>query len=293
MKEQRFLNRNTINIVFFMLLFNLVLNIDLKKYGWNNSFSKEKEKSLNNSLVHGRVISVHKSKYEVITSEGIFFCEILGNIQFQKDPLLKPAVGDWVLLKKDNNVFIIYEILKRKSIIKRQKENDRFPKPIAANVDIAVIIQSVVQDFNINRLNRILTHVNDANIKPIIIFNKIDLVSNRYISDIKEELMNIASDIKKFFISVKTGLGIVSFKKELISGKTIILIGSSGVGKSSLVNLFIDRDLQNTNEIIKKTGKGRHTTTSRRLIMLDNGALVIDTPGTREFGISIDDIITR
>ncbi len=264
------------------------MNINLEHYGWDDFFAVAKKSSTNNNLEHGRVVSVHKSRYEVVTSEGLFSCEILGNIQFQKDPLQQPAVGDWVLLKQEKETRVIHELLVRKSLIKRQKKHDNFPKPIAANIDVAIIVQSVGDDFNIKRLDRILVHVYEAGITPVIVINKIDLADD--ISLIQNDLQNLNHDIQVIYTSYKTGAGLDELENLLVPGDTVIFIGSSGVGKSSIINHMLGHELQTTQEVMESTGKGKHTTTSRRLIKMDNGVLVIDTPGTREFGMHSDGI---
>ncbi len=273
------------------------MNIDLKQYGWDDFFANAKKlacpsdsegTSENSNLEHGRIVSVHKSKYEVVISDGIFSCEILGNLQFQKDPLDKPAVGDWVLLGNEAGTRFISEILARKSLIKRQKKHDNFPKPIAANIDCAIVVQAIGPDFNITRLERILIHIIDAGVKPMIIINKIDLDDGE-LDDIKSSLNKLNYNINILFTSYITGEGIDELQKILTPGETVIFVGSSGVGKSSIINSMLGHAMQVTREITDKTGKGKHTTTARRLILLNNGILVIDTPGTREFGMHSDD----
>lgn len=263
--------------------------VNLSEYGWNDFFARSKNNSENKHLVHGRVVSVHKSRYEVALENGIFSCEVLGNIQFQKDPLSLPAVGDFVLCDFIHDTYVIHEVLKRKNIIKRQKKHDSFPKAIAANIDQAIIVQAIGEDFNIKRLERILVHVYEADVKPIVIINKIDLGKESDLLQVKLELQNINKDIKILFTSFVTGEGINDLENELKSGETVMFIGSSGVGKSSIINYMAGRELQVTQEITESTGKGKHTTTARRLIKMDTGILVVDTPGTREFGMNEDD----
>ncbi len=265
------------------------MNINLEQYAWDDFFAEAKKSSLHPQLQHGRVVSVHKSKYEVVTSDGVFSCDILGNLQFQKNPLLKPAVGDWVLLDFRSDVFVIVEILKRKTLLKRQKKHDRFPKPLAANVDKAVIVQAVGLDFHIKRLERILTHVYEAGVTPLVVIHKVDQASGEERARIQSELNKIPTDIPLFFTSIQMGEGIEDFEKALQARETIVFMGSSGVGKSSLINHLIGKPLLKTQEVMERTGKGKHTTTARRLLKLPSGVLLIDTPGTREFGMHFDD----
>ncbi|MCD5390146.1 MAG: ribosome small subunit-dependent GTPase A [Candidatus Pacebacteria bacterium] len=262
--------------------------INLADYGWNSFYADAKNSSENSHLEHGRIVSVHKSKYEVVINSGIFSCEILGNLQFQKNPLDKPAVGDWVLLDEEAGTKLIVEILARKSLIKRQKKHDNFPKPIAANIDRGIVVQAIGPDFNIKRLERILIHIIDAGVEPMIIINKIDLADGE-LDDIKLAIKKLNYNIDILYTSYITGEGIDELAEKLTPGETVIFIGSSGVGKSSIINSMLGHAKQATREITDKTGKGKHTTTARRLILLDNAVLVIDTPGTREFGMHSDD----
>lgn len=263
------------------------MSIDLKKYGWDEFFADAKNSSNESHLEHGRVISVHKLHYDVFLEQGIVTCDILGVIQFQKDPLVQPAVGDWVLVGWHADTPVIHEVLARKTLLKRQKKHDTFPKPIAANVDHAVIIQSAQNDYNINRIERILVHIHDAQMQPSIIINKTDLVSTAQLDEIKTELASF--DVPVFYTSTQMPESIGVFTRTLLPGSTVVFIGSSGVGKSSLLNIIHGTHLQKTQGIMEKTGKGKHTTTARTLFKTDQGFLIIDTPGTREFGMNNDD----
>jgi|AntAceMinimDraft_13_1070369.scaffolds.fasta_scaffold10155_3 ribosome biogenesis GTPase len=263
------------------------MHTDLNNYGWDKFFDKSKELSTQPTLEHGRVISVHKLHYDVILKNGLVTCDILGTIQFQKNPLDIPAVGDWVLVGWHADTPVIHELLTRKTLLKRQKKHDTFPKPIAANVDIAVVIQSARGDFNISRLERILVHIQGADLYPIIIINKIDLVSDEDLSSIKNKVSDL--NVHVFYTSTKKPESLDEFVHFLGKGKTVVFIGSSGVGKSSLLNIIHGKEIQKTQAIMEKTGKGKHTTTARTLFKTKQGFLIIDTPGTREFGMNAED----
>jgi ribosome biogenesis GTPase / thiamine phosphate phosphatase len=265
----------------------LIMSINLEEYGWNVSFALAKETSKNNKLIHGRVVSVHKLHYDVAFESGIATCDVLGTLQYQKDPLLLPAVGDWVLVDYHAKTPVVHEVLVRKSLLKRQKKHDRFPKPIAANVDYAVIIQSAEDDFNVKRIERILVHIYEAKVLPLIVINKIDLVNESIRTEIQKTLRSIHVPI--FYTSAKTQESVNDFISTLQAEKTYVFIGSSGVGKSTLLNLIHGEEIQKTQEITEKTGKGKHTTTARKLVRTESGILIIDTPGTREFGMYSED----
>ncbi len=266
------------------------MKISLKDYGWDSFFAEAKKKSKYHDKEHGRVVAVHKSRYEVVTQSGIFSCEILGNIQFQKKDTMLPAVGDWVLLDSYRKTFVIVDILKRKNYLTRQKKHDSVPKGFAANVDIAFIIQSLEgDDFNIKRLERILVHLEKADIRPFLIFNKIDVLDEKALAETKERLARELPHLSSFFISVKEEIGLERLVSYFATGETIIFIGSSGVGKSSLLNRLSQKEQAKTQSVSDVTGKGKHTTSARRLFRLNSGALVIDTPGTREFGMHDED----
>ena len=266
----------------------------LKKYGLNSEFeNKYKELIFKKpDLIPGRVISVHRTNYDVITEDGEIVCEITGNRRKDKDIYSKPIVGDWVLLRlgKGDNANIIEEILERKTILERRRaHSDSEVQIIATNVDIAVIVQSLNQDFSVNRIERVLTQLAYTGINPVIVLNKLDLVDD--IHDIKKEMRSIASkNIPIIYSSFTTGEGLPDIQEHLNPNQTVVFMGSSGVGKSSIINTMLDSSNQQlTGEVSEWSGKGKHTTTARKLFLLKNDVIVIDTPGTREFGLTVDD----
>jgi ribosome biogenesis GTPase len=267
----------------------------LQKYGWNSEIETELKNLLfkKSDIVPGRVISVHRTQYEIMTENGMIIGEISGNRLKNEDIYSKPVVGDWlaISLGEGNNANLIENILKRRTILERRRAHSQVEVQImASNVDTAVIVQSLVQDFNMNRLERVLVQLTDTGIKPLIVLNKIDLIDD--VSIIHHQMKSISSDVPIIYASFKTGEGISIIHDFLKPSETVIFIGSSGVGKSSIINTMLDERIeQKTGTVSDYSGKGKHTTTVRKLFLLDNGVIVIDTPGTREFGLTVDDEI--
>ena len=157
---------------------------------------------------------------------------------------------------------------------------------IAANIDYAFIIQAVDRDFNINRIERYLTICNTSNVKPIIILNKIDLISDSELSELISKVQERIKQVPIIHISNESQKGFEKLKESIEKGKTYCLLGSSGVGKSTLLNNLSGNRLMKTNTISTSTNKGRHVTSHRELLVLENGAILIDNPGMREVGIA-------
>ncbi|MBN2214335.1 MAG: ribosome small subunit-dependent GTPase A [Bacteroidales bacterium] len=237
----------------------------------------------------GRVITEHKERYNVLTEKGEFEAEITGNMRFTAENRLDyPAVGDWVTLTVyDDSFAIIHQIFPRKSVLVRQAVG-RFgdKQVIAANIDFAFIVQSADRDFNINRLERYLTICYAAPIRPIIILSKTDLLSGEGLSELVARLNQRIADTQLIPLSNQTMNGYNTLLSALVKGKTYCFLGSSGVGKSTIINNLAGQELIKTNNISFSTGKGKHTTSRRELIILSNGSILIDTPGLREVGIA-------
>ncbi|MCF8405759.1 MAG: ribosome small subunit-dependent GTPase A [Bacteroidales bacterium] len=241
------------------------------------------------SFETGRIISEHKERYVVKTTEGEYDAEIIGNLRFTAQKRSDfPAVGDWVAISEfDENKVLIHAIFPRKTLIERQAVGKHGEKQIiASNIDFALIVQAVDRDFNINRIERYLTVCNAAKVKPILILSKIDLVSEAELSNHESIVQERIKDIPVIGLSNASQKGIESLRKQIIKGKTYCLMGSSGVGKSSLLNTLSGKSVMETNTISSSTNKGRHITTHRELFMLENGGILIDNPGMREVGIA-------
>jgi ribosome biogenesis GTPase len=237
----------------------------------------------------GRVISEHKERYVVKTVENEFDAEIIGNLRFSAHNRMDfPAVGDWVAISEyDDKKVLIHSVFPRMTIIERQAVGKQTEKQIiATNIDFAFILQAVDRDFNINRIERYLTICNASNVKPIIILNKIDLISD---DDLLMLILKVEERVKQIpviALSNETKEGIEKLREWIVKGKTYCLLGSSGVGKSTLLNNLSGKHVMKTNTISSSTSKGRHITSHRELIVLENGGIIIDNPGMREVGIA-------
>ena len=263
-----------------MILEDLGYNIDLENYRMNQGFD---------SFEVGRVISEHKERYVVKTAENEYDAEIIGNLRFSAYKRSDfPAVGDWVAISEyDEDKVVIHSVFPRKTVIERQAVGKQGEKQIiATNIDFAFIVQAVDRDFNINRIERYLTICNSSNVRSIIILNKIDLINDIELKKLIAEVQARVKQVQIIAISNETKKGIERLKEGIQKGKTYCLLGSSGVGKSTLLNHLSGRQLMKTKTISSSTNKGRHVTSHRELLVLENGGILIDNPGMREVGIA-------
>ncbi|TXK74672.1 ribosome small subunit-dependent GTPase A [Mesonia sp. K4-1] len=261
----------------------------LEHLGYNDKIEKLRIQYNLGDFEIGRIISEHKERYIVKTEKGEFDAEITGNLRYTANTREDfPAVGDWVAISEyDDDKVLIHSVFPRKTIIERQAIGKQGEKQIiATNIDFAFIVQAVDRDFNINRIERYLTICNTSNVKPIIILNKIDLIGDTVLTDLMSKVQERVKQVPVIAISNESQKGIERVKKHIAKGKTYCLLGSSGVGKSSLLNNLSGKQLMKTNTISTSTNKGRHVTSHRELIVLENGGIIIDNPGIREVGIA-------
>ena len=237
----------------------------------------------------GRVTQEHRERYVVSTGDDEYDAEITGNLRFSANSRADfPAVGDWVaMIICDSNHAIIHKILPRKSVLERQAVA-KFGECqiISTNIDFAFIVQAINNNFSINRLERYLTICYSANIEPILVISKIDLSTQKDIRNAITELETRDKKVKYILLSNTTHKGLDQILDFIQKGKTYCVVGSSGVGKSTLINNLLNNNILRTGEISQSTNKGRHITAHRELFVLENGGIIIDTPGMKELGMT-------
>ena len=264
------------------------MHTKLEKLGFNRWFQEKNEALQIPDCRVARVTEVNRDGYLVRNEDSEVIAELTGNLMFSAESSMDlPSVGDWVFVQyhNDGTFAVIHKMFPRKSFLRRKTPGRKIDyQLIASNIDIACIVQACDFDFNIRRLERYLVMVNEGGIEPVILLTKSDLISPKMMDQRISEIRHSNINSKVISLSNKTGFGQDHVRQILEAGKTHCLIGSSGVGKTTLLNHLIGRDLLETKTVREHDGKGRHATTRRQLIFLDQGSMLIDTPGMRELG---------
>lgn len=231
-----------------------------------------------------RVTAVHKGRFGIVSDFGEGFAVLKGKEYYYENALF-PTVGDFVLIdhNKDGDSRIIKTLERKTFFSRRDPDKGRGEQAVAANFDYVFIMQSMNHDFNPKRLERYLTAARQSKAEPVIVLTKADLADDHLPYVI--ETSRVAPGVKTCVVSSSRSDGIEELAPYLKKGKTLVFLGSSGVGKSSLVNALAGEKVMDVNGIREDDSKGRHTTTHRELIMLKSGVMVIDTPGMRELGM--------
>ena len=234
--------------------------------------------------IPARVTAVHKERYEIVCAHGITHAK-LKTKEYYVDVQDFPTTGDFVMVNYiENGDSQIHATLPRKTFFSRRDPTPgRSEQAVAANFDYVFIMQSLNQDFNPKRLERYLTLAWQSGATPVILLTKADLVEDYW--DYLTQVERVAAGVNTHVVSAHTGFGLNRLNAYLQPGKTVVFLGSSGVGKSSLVNALAGETVMTVNAIREDDSKGRHTTTHRQLIRLQNGVMIIDTPGMRELGM--------
>lgn len=228
-----------------------------------------------------RVIAEHKTKYTISLDDHQYSATVRGSF-FERD--IFPKVGDWVLCSIfEDTQAVIEEILPRTSSIARLAPSTEKPQVIVANVDLIFIVMGLDGDFNLNRLERYLLLARQNNIKPVIVLNKADTVEdkNHYLKEVE----TIGGDTAIHTVSARTGQGMEVLRSYFNKDTSVVLLGSSGAGKSTITNWILGTDTQRVGEVRNDDSRGRHTTTSRQLFKVPGGGFLIDTPGVRELAL--------
>jgi ribosome biogenesis GTPase len=262
--------------------------MELITLGFDKWFEDKRAEALRPDCSVARVTAVHKDSCLVRNEKGEVPAETAGTFAYSVESSTDlPAVGDWALVRyhNDETFAVIHGLLPRRSFLRRKTPGKKIDyQMIAVNIDAALIVQSCDFDFNLRRLERYLVMVHEGHIEPILLLTKSDLVGPEMLEQRISEVRRANIQCTVLPLSNVTGAGVDSMRQMLEPGKTYCLVGSSGVGKTTLLNHLIGRDVFETGAVRASDGKGRHTTAQRQLIVLENGAMLIDTPGMRELG---------
>ena len=262
--------------------------MELVTLGFNQWFEDKRSEALRPDCTVARVTSVYKDSYLIRNNKSEVLAELAGSFIYSAESSIDlPSVGDWALVQfhNDDTFAIIHGLLPRRSFLRRKTPGKNIDyQMIAVNIDSAFIVQACDLDFNLRRLERYLVMVHEGHIEPILLLTKSDLVSPEKLEQRILEVRQANIKCKVLPLSNATGFGVDHVRQLLEPGNTYCLVGSSGVGKTTLLNNLIGRDLFETSTVRASDGKGKHTTARRQLIVLDQGAMLIDTPGMRELG---------
>lgn len=254
----------------------------LEALGWTDERQRAFQPHAREGLVAGRVVSEHRTHLQVATQDGEIEAEIPGrmwnSVELRSD---MPGVGDFVGVTpaSGDGPAIVEVVLARTSAIIRQAAGERRPQLIAANVDVVMIVTALDGDFNLERIGRYLAVVRDGGAEPVFVINKADIGEG--IDAAVAELAELAPNVAVHVISAKAATDVAELAQYFEGGRTIAIVGSSGVGKSTLTNQFLGQDVQSTQPVRGHDNRGRHTTTHRELFVRPGGGAIMDTPGMR------------
>ena len=256
----------------------------LERLGWDRSWAEALRTATRGSkdrdLLPGRVVREHRGAWDVETDRGEQTLKVPGSVRHRGNPIDLPAVGDWVIcqLPKGRRGAIVKVLPRRSLFVRRAAGLKARPQAVAANVDVALVLLGLDGDFNMRRLERYLAATCDSGAEPVIVLNKRDLLP-----EWGERMAQVKERTEVLTIATNALAGELGPLPDLLQpGRTFCLLGSSGVGKSTVLNAMLGHEVARTPEVRERDQKGKHTTTHRELFALPGGALIIDTPGMRE-----------
>jgi ribosome biogenesis GTPase len=259
---------------------------------WDLALSAEREAVFREHLPAGmlpaRIAAVDRERYIVHTGERETRAELTGRLFYSAESAEQlPTVGDWVAVEQfdGGDLCIIHDVLPRWSLLRRKAPGRKSDyQLLAANIDVAYIMQSVDGNVNLRRLERYLVTALDAGIRPVLLISKCDLADEDFLDELRTDILAQNPGLDLRLLSSFSGLGAEALRDELRSAGTTCLLGSSGVGKTTLLNALLGEQRFDTQEVRESDGRGRHTTTRRQMVLLPGGGVIIDTPGMRELG---------
>lgn len=257
--------------------------MNLDQLGWDAHFASAWAALAAPDLLPARLSAEHRDRYRALTADGCLPAVASGRLRHHGDVGDWPAVGDWVALRRaeSGDLGVIEAVLPRRSrFVRKAAGTELRPQVVAANVDTAFVVAALDRDFNLRRLERYLVLASDGGVEPVIVLSKADQCPD--LGPALRAVRGIAPNAAVCALSAVTGDGVASLEPWLRQGRTIALLGSSGVGKSTLTNRLLGRQIQETAAVRLQDQRGRHTTTHRELFLLPDGGLLIDTPGMRE-----------
>ena len=265
--------------------------MNLESIGWDTHFEKAFKSNQIEGLVALRITKDIRHIYYAIGEQGEFMCEVSGKFRYgAAGKSSYPVVGDWVMarMRTDEKKATIHAVLPRKNAFSRKVSGQVTDEQVvAANIDTVFIVSGLDENYNIRRIERYLSVAWESGATPVILLNKTDICPD-YKSRINE-VESVAFGTDVLALSATQSIGIELLDQYIKHGKTVAFLGSSGVGKSTIINSLIGTDYMRVNKVSESRSRGRHTTTHRELIILPNGGMVIDTPGMRELQVWGDD----
>jgi ribosome biogenesis GTPase len=265
--------------------------LTLEDYGWDKFFADSFEPFAREGFDVGRVALQHNRALVLYTAAGETQAETTGRLRYlARGTEDLPAVGDWVAIKRtqDEGHAKVHEILPRRSKFSRRAAGSETAEQIvAANVDTVFLVTGLDNDYNPRRVERYLIMAWESGAEPVVVLNKADLVEE--VEELRRDIERVAPGVQVLALSAKRGVGVEQLLPYIGRGRTVALMGSSGVGKSTIVNRLLGGEVQRTAEVRLSDARGKHTTTHRELFVLPGGGLVLDTPGMRELQLLVSE----